>query len=104
MAFDRAGLAELAELFDWAAQKKFGGRENDYGARFEALDVPLLVVAGIHDDLAPLEGVHAAYVANRGRDKTFRALPLGHIDLIMGRDAPTSSWPMLADWMGMRGH
>ncbi len=101
MAFDRAGLAELAELFDWAAQKKFGGN-SDYGARFEALDVPLLVVAGIHDDLAPLEGVHAGYVANRGHDKTFRALPLGHIDLIVGRDAPKSSWPILVDWMGAR--
>jgi alpha-beta hydrolase superfamily lysophospholipase len=102
MAFDRAGLAELAELFDWAAQKKFGGRETDYGARFEALDVPLLIVAGTHDDLAPPEGVHAAYAASRARDKTFRVLPLGHIDLIVGRDSPRSSWPMLADWMTTR--
>ncbi len=102
MAFDRAGLAELAELFDWAAQKRFGGRETDYGARFQALDVPLLVVAGTHDDLAPPEGVHPGFAASHSTDKTYRALPLGHIDLLVGRDAPQSSWPLLADWMGAR--
>jgi polyhydroxyalkanoate synthase subunit PhaC len=104
MAFDRAGLNELAELFDWAAQKKFGGRDTDYGARFEALDLPLLVVAGTHDDLAPPEGVHAAFVRSQARDKTYRTLPLGHIDLLIGRDAPKSSWPLLAEWVGKRSH
>jgi len=102
MAFDRAGLAELAELFDWAAQRKFGGRESDYGTRFESLDLPLLVVAGTHDDLAPPEGVHVAFMRSQARDKTYRTLPLGHIDLLIGRDAPASVWSLLADWVGKR--
>jgi len=102
MAFDRAGLAELAELFDWAAQKKFGGRERDYGERFEKLDLPLLVVAGTHDDLAPPEGVQPAFAASRSSDKTYRALPLGHIDLLVGREAPKTAWPMLGNWISGR--
>ena len=102
MAFDRAGLAELAELFDWAAQKRFGGRESDYGERFEKLDLPLLVVAGTHDDLAPPEGVHPGFARSGSSDKTYRALPLGHIDLLVGREAPKSSWVVLSDWLGAR--
>jgi len=102
MAFDRAGLAELAELFDWAAQKRFGGRDNDYGARFEKLDLPLLVVAGTHDDLAPPEGVHPAFAKSTSTDKTYRALPLGHIDLLVGRDAPKTSWTLLSEWLSPR--
>ncbi len=98
MAFDRAGLAELAELFDWGAQKRFGG-QSDYAERFEALDLPLLVVAGVHDDLAPPEAVHPAFVRSRSNDKTYRTLPLGHIDLLIGRDAPKSSWILLSKWM-----
>ena len=102
MAFDRAGLAELAELFDWAAQKRFGGRELDYGERFEKLDLPLLVISGTYDDLAPPEGVHPAFARSASQDKTYRALPLGHIDLLVGREAPKSSWTLLADWVGAR--
>jgi alpha-beta hydrolase superfamily lysophospholipase len=102
MAFDRAGLAELAELFDWAAQKRFGGRERDYGERFEKLDLPLLVVSGTHDDLAPPEGVQPAYAQSRSSDKTYRALPLGHIDLLVGREAPKTAWPMLGSWISAR--
>jgi alpha-beta hydrolase superfamily lysophospholipase len=101
LAFDRAGLAELHELFDWAAQKRFGG-ETDYGERFEALDLPLLVISGTHDDLAPPEGVQPAFARSRSTDKTYRALPLGHIDLLVGRDAPRWSWSLLADWLRAR--
>ncbi len=101
MAFDRAGLAELAELFEWAAQKRFGG-DNDYGERFETLDLPLLVVAGTHDDLAPPAGVQPGYARSQSSDKTYRTLPLGHIDLLVGREAPKTAWPMLAQWITAR--
>jgi alpha-beta hydrolase superfamily lysophospholipase len=101
MAFDRAGLAELAELFEWAAQKRFGG-DKDYGERFEKLDLPLLVVAGTHDDLAPPAGVQPGYARSQSSDKTYRTLPLGHIDLLVGREAPKTAWPMLAQWITAR--
>jgi polyhydroxyalkanoate synthase len=101
MAFDRAGLAELAELFEWAAEKRFGG-DTDYGERFEKLDLPLLVVAGTHDDLAPPAGVQPGYARSQSSDKTYRTLPLGHIDLLVGREAPKTAWPMLAQWITAR--
>ena len=65
LAFDRAALAEMVDMFDWAAQRRFGGRESDYAERFEAMDLPLLVVAGANDDLAPPASVRPAFTRSR---------------------------------------
>ena len=60
-----------------------------YAEAFEALDVPLLVIAGTKDDLAPPASSSPAYRA-QPLDATRRtaSFPRGHIDLIVGRDAP----------------
>lgn len=102
LAFDRAGLAELTDMFTWAAQKRFGGAEHDYVERFEKLDLPLLVVSGANDDLAPPPSVRPAFERSRTHDKTYRTMPLGHIDLLVGRDAPLLTWPLLSTWLGKR--
>jgi len=102
LAFDRAGIAELRNMFEWGAQKRFGGHTQDYVERFEGLDLPLLVVAGTNDDLAPPAGVRPAFERSKSRDKQYRTVPLGHIDLLVGRDAPLSTWPLVASWMQKR--
>jgi len=102
LAFDRAALAEMRDLFDWAAQRRLGGRESDYVERFEAMDLPLLVVAGGNDDLAPPPSVRPGFARSRARDKTYRVLPLGHIDLLVGRDAPLMTWSLVTGWLRAR--
>jgi pimeloyl-ACP methyl ester carboxylesterase len=102
LAFDRAGIAELRNMFEWAAEKRFGGEARDYVEKFEAMDLPLLVVSGANDDLAPPASVRPAYERSRSKDKTYRTAPLGHIDLLVGRDAPLSTWPMLTAWLDKR--
>lgn len=102
LAFDRAGIAELRNMFEWAAHKRFGGRENDYVEKFEAMDLPILVVAGANDDLAPPASVRPAFERSRSTDRTYRTAPLGHIDLLVGRDAPLSTWPLLTGWLDKR--
>jgi len=102
LAFDRAGLAELSDMFKWASEKKFGGKEADHCERFEHMDLPLLIVAGTNDDLAPPDSVRPAFTQSRSRDKTYRALPLGHIDLLVGREAPRIAWPLISDWIRAR--
>jgi poly(3-hydroxyalkanoate) synthetase len=92
----------MRDLFDWAAVRRFGGRESDYAERFESLDLPLLVIAGNNDDLAPPESVRPAYMRSRARDKTYRALPLGHIDLLVGREAPKMTWSSVTGWLERR--
>lgn len=102
LAFDRGGLAEMRNMFDWAAQKRFGGPTNDYVERFESMNVPLLVVAGQNDDLAPPASVRPAYERSRSKDRTYKTAPLGHIDLLVGRDAPLSTWPLVTGWIEKR--
>ena len=102
LAFDRASLAEMMNMFEWANDKQFGGKARDVARRFEAMDLPLLVIAGTNDDLAPPPSVRPAYLRSRSKDKTYRVLPLGHIDLLVGRDAPLMTWPLVASWMKKR--
>lgn len=102
LAFDRAGIDELRHMFEWATDKRFGGPSRDYVERFESLDLPLLVIAGTNDDLAPPASVRPAFERSRAKDKTYRTEPLGHIDLLVGRDAPRSTWSTLARWLDER--
>jgi len=101
-AFDHAGITELRTMFEWAADKKFGGRARDYADTFEQMDLPLLVIAGEHDDLAPPASVEPAYARSRSRDKSFCTVPFGHIDLLVGRDAPATTWATLTAWLTSR--
>ena len=44
-----------------------------------------------------------AFTLSRSRDKTYRALPLGHIDLLIGRDAPRMAWPLVSERFSCNG-
>jgi polyhydroxyalkanoate synthase len=102
LAFDRAGVGEMLDMFEWASDKRFFGVASDYGERFERLDVPLLVVAGSSDDLAPPASVRPAFSRSRSSDKRYEIVPLGHIDLLVGRDAPLITWPLVSRWIAER--
>jgi pimeloyl-ACP methyl ester carboxylesterase len=102
LAFDRAALAEMLDMFDWAAQGRSNGREVDYAGPFERMDIPLFVLAGENDDLAPPASVHPGFLRSRAHDKTYRVLPLGHIDLLVGREAPRSTWSLVEEWLEKR--
>jgi polyhydroxyalkanoate synthase len=78
-----------------------GGLE-DYAQAFERLAAPLLVVAGRYDDLAPPESVRPAYVRSSSPDKTYRVLGHGHLDMLVGRFAPQTTWPLLEGWLAKR--
>jgi alpha-beta hydrolase superfamily lysophospholipase len=102
LAFDSAGLREMLDMFEWAADKRFFGSGSDYAERFEKLDVPLLVIAGASDDLAPPPSVRPGFASSRSTDKRYEVVPLGHIDLLVGRDAPLITWPLVTRWIAKR--
>jgi pimeloyl-ACP methyl ester carboxylesterase len=102
LAFDRAGLGELANLFEWATEDRLGGVEENLVERFESLDLPLLVVAGRHDDLAPPASVRPCYDRSRSSDRTYKELPFGHIDMLVGKHAPSQTWPLVSQWLAHR--
>ena len=74
----------------------------DYGAAFEWLETPLLVVSGDEDLLVPPASVRPAFDRSRSQDRTYRTFPLGHIDLIVGREATTTVWPLVGSWLERR--
>ena len=97
LAMDAGSLPVLRHMFRWAREHERvgegpGGVEG-FGDAFEALTgLPLLVIAGTRDDLVPPQGVHTAYARSRSHDKTYRAFPAGHLDLLVGHTAPRTTW------------
>jgi pimeloyl-ACP methyl ester carboxylesterase len=106
LAMDTGSVAVLRSLFLGAVEQRRSGHRlgglTGYAGAFEQLDLPLLIISGTKDDLAPPASVHPAYEFSRSTDKTYRAFPRGHIDLIVGRDAPLTIWPLIEAWMKKR--
>lgn len=103
-AFEHTRIAialGLVGLGSESALKSHDGL-NDYGLAFELADKPLLVIAGSRDALAPPASVKPVYERSRSNDKTFREFPLGHIDLVLGRVAPYTVWPLVRTWLTAR--
>ncbi|NLY92423.1 MAG: alpha/beta hydrolase [Myxococcales bacterium] len=100
-SFEATSVQILFDIFsgaDRVSLARSAGRV-DYGVAFEALDLPLLVIAGTADSLAPPDSVKEAYLKSGSTDKTYREFPAGHIDLVLGREAPTTVWPLVRDWL-----
>lgn len=106
LALDAGSIAILRNLFLGGVEARRNGHRlgglTGYAAPFEELDIPLLIIAGTKDDLAPAASVVPAFDHSRSLDKTFRSFPRGHIDLVVGRDAPKTIWPLLERWMRKR--
>ncbi len=102
LAFDVASLGEMRIMFEWATERRVGGKASSYVESLEKMDKPLLVISGGNDDLAPPASVRPGYERSRSTDRTYRQLPLGHIDLLVGSDAPLMTWPLLRDWLVKR--
>ncbi len=103
-AFERTSLKVALDIFRAGREEGWKSLDGmiDYGAAFEMLDRPLLVVAGTEDQLAPAKSVEPAWALSRSSDKTYRAFPFGHVDLIMGREATRTVWPLIRDWLLVR--
>lgn len=108
--FDWTGLNILMTMMGWAASGDFRGEDGeDYADAFAKLDVPLLVVAGDKDRLLPPADARPAYDLSQSNDKTFKLFsPLheevhwGHLDIVLGKDAPTFVWPYVRNWLSER--
>lgn len=101
-SFEHTTLAIALDIFKAGRAEGWKSLDGmtDYGTAFEMLDRPLLVIAGTEDHIAPPKSVRPAFEQSRSSDKTYRAFPFGHIDLIMGREATATVWPLIADWLG----
>lgn len=103
-SFDSATIGTLVQLMRLANHGSLTSidEREDYSAAFEACGVPLLVVAGAYDLLAPPPSVRPLYERAGGHDKAYRVLPFGHADMLLGKDAPRSTWPLVSGWLSAR--
>lgn len=69
--------------------------------RLSAVDVPVLVVAGRGDVIAPLPAVQKVVGLLTGAPEVrFTTAPGGHLGVLTGRGARTTTWPAIDEFLG----
>jgi len=64
------------------------------------ITAPVLVFGGANDSIAPIGAVKAAVPLLTGsREVRFEIVPGGHLGMLTGRKARTSTWPLLDAWI-----
>ena len=64
------------------------------------IEVPVLIVAGTNDILAPREAVHhVAGLLKRSPDVRARTAPGGHLGVLTGRSAVKTTWRQLDEFL-----
>jgi pimeloyl-ACP methyl ester carboxylesterase len=76
----------------------------DIGRELGAVRAPALVVAANRDQLAPPAAVRALFEALAAADRTWLSVgddvsSFGHVDVVLGRDAPRRVWSPILDWL-----
>jgi pimeloyl-ACP methyl ester carboxylesterase len=90
------------------AAMALGGRFCDRGGRcllapFEERRLPLFVACGEADSIIAPADARGAYDRSRSPDRSLACFQgFGHIDLIMGREAPRVVWPAVRRWLDER--
>jgi pimeloyl-ACP methyl ester carboxylesterase len=100
---------ELLQFSDWIMHDAFRSldRRRDYKAEMGRIETPMLFLAGPRDLIAPPDMVKAAFDQIGSKDKKFVicsrpggfAVNYGHIDLVLGRNAPAEIYPLVRDWL-----
>lgn len=99
--FDWTSLQVWLDMARWGATGRF-----DYEDAWSKTEVPVMVIAGDLDHLMLPEDAREAYDRAASQDKTFLLLDdyttghhWGHLDLILGKEAPRVVWPAVLNWM-----
>ncbi len=65
-----------------------------------AITAPVLVFAGASDGIAPIAAVRASVPLLTGsREARFEIVPGGHLGMLSGRQARTSTWVVIDEWI-----
>ncbi|MBI5479276.1 MAG: alpha/beta fold hydrolase [Deltaproteobacteria bacterium] len=100
---------ELLQFSDWIMNDAFRSidRRRDYRAELQRIETPMLFLAGPRDLIAPPDMVKTVFDAVGSKDKKFVIcsrpggfkVNYGHIDLVLGRNAPEEIYPLVRDWL-----
>ncbi len=89
----------FADLIDLVRTNGVHAGRLPMTARLQGLRAPLLAIAGTVDALAPPDAVHALFARAGSPDKAFLEVNAGHIDLVIGDDAPRTVWGPLREFL-----
>lgn len=84
----------------WLEQGVFDGEDGfDYFAALERIRIPVMLVAGAQDQMAPTASVFAAKEKLGGLVDAIEFPGFGHGDLTVGRSAPELIFPRIAQFL-----
>ncbi len=109
-SFEPSTMGIVERLAGMAYGRGFEDAQGcSYFDRFERSGVPLLVIAGSRDALISVADVVRCFERAEVSDKQCvifsegrRDPKMGHVDLIIGKAAPTTTWPLIRDWLSER--
>lgn len=109
VAVENVSSALFLQLHDWYRHNHFRTKDRDFSYRNHLKDIkaPFLVCAGSVDGLTGYPDVHLAFREISSKEKDFRLFSretgcrteYGHMDLVLGRNAPREVFPAIAEWM-----
>ncbi len=110
--FSSVGRRMLAQLHDWLTHDAFRSLDGsiDYRAGMKRIQLPVLVMAGSDDKLAPPEVARAQIELLGSADRTLVVFgkdrgdrqAYGHGDLVFGQHAPDEVFPVIRAWLEAR--
>jgi len=109
--FEQEGLPILVALARWLSSPgSVWAAEPELVRRVTSLALPVLLLAGDRDALAPPDSVEGWTSLLSAADCTYRVCGgepvgdhFGHLDMLTGTLAPEGVWPHLLDWLEQFG-
>jgi polyhydroxyalkanoate synthase len=73
---------------------------GDRTLRLADISAPVLVFGGATDGIAPIAAVNAVVPLLTGAEEVrFEVVPGGHLGMLTGRAARTTTWPLMDEWI-----
>jgi polyhydroxyalkanoate synthase len=101
IAYPGRTFGQLYHRFIKGNQLREGSMDfGDRTIRLSSIRHPVLVFAGATDGIAPVSSVRAVVPMLTGaRETRFEIVPGGHLGMLTGRAARTSTWQVLDEWI-----
>lgn len=100
------------QFIRWINQGSFDSNDGrrDYDAGLREISVPMRVIVGSRDRLAPPPVARHAFDVSGSHEKDLREVgratgagrEYDHLDLVLGADAPDEVFPLVVDWLSRR--
>jgi pimeloyl-ACP methyl ester carboxylesterase len=99
----------ILQIHDWFRHNYFSNRDGtvNFLDGLEGISLPILMMVGSIDSFTPSADIRLAFKKIPNADKTLMAFgkkyghenEYGHIDLILGKNAPREVFPHIAKWL-----